>query len=315
MPTRPHREVEHDITVAAPAQAVFRLIADVENWPQIFGPTVHAERVAEGDGWERIRLWATANGTAKTWESRRELDPAALRVGFRQERSQPPVGGMSGSWEIEAIAADRCWVRLHHAYHAATGDPADLAWIDKAVDTNSQAELRALAMHAEAVTAGAEPLLTFDDTVDIDGRAEDVYDFLNEAGRWPERLPHVARVALEEATPGLQILEMDTRTADGAQHTTTSVRVCRPHSRIVYKQIRPPALMSLHTGSWLIGERPGGGLSVTSRHTVRIEEANITAVLGDGADLAAARRFVREALGANSRATLGHAKAYAEGRA
>jgi aromatase len=70
--------------------------------------------------------------------------------------------------------------------------------------------------------------------------------------------------------------------------------------------------MSLHTGRWLIEERPGGGLVVTSRHTVRIDEARIADVLGADAGLAGARRFVRDALGANSRATLGHARAYAE---
>jgi aromatase len=213
MPTRVRREVEHDITVAAPPRAVYRLIADVENWPRVFGPTVHVEREDHGGGGERIRIWATANGTAKTWTSWRDLDPAGLRVRFRQERSQPPVGAMSGEWVIEPTSADRCRVRLRHAYHAATDDPADLEWIDKAVDHNSQAELAALAAHAEA---GEDLLLTFDDAVEIDGRAEDVYDFLNAADRWEERLPHVARVRLEEGTPGLQLLEMDTRTAESS---------------------------------------------------------------------------------------------------
>ncbi|MFB4310305.1 aromatase/cyclase [Actinomadura sp. GTD37] len=316
MPTGPHREVEHDITVAAPPEAVYRIVADVEDWPQIFGPTVHAERVGGGDGWERIRIWATANGAAKTWTSRRELDAAALRIGFRQERSQPPVGAMSGEWVIEPLPGGGCRVRLLHAYRAATDDPADLAWIDRAVDRNSVQELAALAARAdEARRGGGGPLLTFEDALGVDGRAEDVYDFLNEAGSWRERLPHVARVVVDEPTPGLQVLEMDTSTKDGARHTTRSVRVCRPHASIVYKQIQVPALMTLHTGAWLIGARPGGGVSVVSRHTVRIDEDAIAPVLGDGADLAGARAFVREALGANSRATLGHAKAYAEARA
>ncbi|WP_131738763.1 aromatase/cyclase [Actinomadura roseirufa] len=317
MPAAPHREVEHDIAIAAPPDAVYRLIADVGNWPQIFGPTVHVERVGGADAWERIRIWATANGTAKTWVSRRDLDPGARRIAFHQERSQPPVGGMSGEWVIEPLGGDRCRVRLLHAYHAVDGDPDGLAWIDRAVDTNSRAELGALAEHAELAHAGSAdgPLLTFDDTVDVDGHAKDVYDFLNEAGSWDTRLPHVARVSLEEPDPGLQILEMDTTTRDGGRHTTRSVRVCRPHTAIHYKQIQVPALMSLHTGSWLIGERAEGGVSVTSRHTIRINEAAIGTVLGGGASLTEARGFVREALGANSRATLGHAKAYAEERA
>ncbi|GAA2637657.1 aromatase/cyclase [Actinomadura fulvescens] len=307
-----------DIVVAAPAKAVYRLIADVEEWPRVFEPTVHVERLEGGDRQERLRIWATANGTARTWVSRRDLDSAAMRVRFRQERSQRPVGGMSGMWVVEPLPGDRCHVRLFHGYHAATGDPAELDWIDRAVHGNSRAELSALAAYAEAAHAGpgpdGGPLLTFDETVDVDGRARDVYEFLNEAHLWQERLPHVARVVLDEPSPGLQVLDMDTRTKDGAEHTTRSVRVCLPDTRIVYKQIQAPAPMSLHTGSWLIDERPGG-VSVTSRHTVRIDEANLGSSLGDDAGLADARRFVREALGANSRVTLRHAKSYAEERA
>ncbi|MGI5292102.1 aromatase/cyclase [Nonomuraea polychroma] len=312
MPANTQREIEHGIDVAAPAETVYRIVADAIAWPQIFQPTVHVERLEHGEGWERLQIWATANGSAKVWTSRRELAPARLRVGFRQERSQHPVEAMHGEWIIERVAQTGCRVRLLHAYSAGGDDPAALAWIDRAVDRNSLAELSALKDHAEAVGTAAEPLMTFDDTVDIDGAAEDVYDFVNEARLWQERLPHVSRVHLEEETPGLQVLEMDTRAPNGSVHTTKSVRVCRPYEWITYKQVQPPALLTLHTGQWLIDERPEGGVSVTSRHTVRINEANISTVLGDGAGMTDARTFVRDALGANSRVTLARAKAYAE---
>jgi len=126
------------------------------------------------------------------------------------------------------------------------------------------------------------------------------------------RLPHVARVVLGEETPGLQVLEMDTRTKDGSVHTTCSVRVCEPHHGIVYKQVVLPALLTLHVGRWLIEEQGPGRVLVTSRHTVRINTARIAEVLGPKADLPAAREFVRSALGANSLTTLRAAKAYAE---
>jgi aromatase len=304
------REVEHEITINAPARTVYGLIADVANWPQIFPPSVHVEYVERAERSERIRIWATANGTAKTWISRRELDPDNLRVDFRQEVSQPPVAGMGGVWIVEPVTEDSCRVRLLHDYRAIDDDPAALEWIDKAVDRNSHAELGALRDNAEQ----ASELLSFDDTVRVDGRAQDVYDFINDAQLWQERLPHVAQVSLEESTPGLQLLEMDTRTKDGSTHRTQSVRVCRPHSKIVYKQTKVPALMTMHTGHWHIEEHPDGGLAVTSRHTVRINEDNITAVLGVSAGVTEAREYVRRALSTNSLATLGHATTYAEGR-
>ena len=305
------RETEHEIEVLAPAASVYALITDVGRWPETFPPTVHAE-VLERDGdTELIRLWATANSTAKTWTSRRVHDPARLSVTFRQEKSQHPVGAMGGAWVVEPLSATSCRVRLLHDFHAATDEVADLDWISAAVDRNSALELQALKAGAEA--AGPDEVFTFEDTVTVEGGGKDVYAFLNEAHRWQERLPHVARVSLQEDEPGLQILEMDTRTKDGSTHTTRSVRVCTAATTIVYKQIVLPALMTLHTGRWLIEDHDGGPVSVTSRHTVRINTENITRVLGADATLHDAREFVRTALSGNSLATLRLAKAYAEG--
>lgn len=307
------REVEHEIEVRAPAETVYRLIADVANWPQLFPPSVHVEYLEQGEKEERIQIWATGNGTAKTWISRRQLDPAALRVDFRQEVSQPPVAAMGGTWIVEPVTDELCRVRLLHDYRAVDDDPEKLAWIDQAVDRNSRSELAAMKANAELATDPEQLLFSFDDTVRIDGSVRDVYDFINEAQLWEQRLPHVARVQLTEETPGLQILEMDTRTKDGSVHTTRSVRVCLPHRKIVYKQVVLPALLTMHTGCWLF-DSDGDTVLATSRHTVAVNVANVSTVLGAEATVADARGFVRTALSTNSLATLGLAKQYAEQR-
>jgi aromatase len=312
MTTTAARRAEHEIVVGAPARRVYELIADASKWPEIFPPTVHAECFGQDGDSELIRIWATANGTARTWTSRRRHNPEGMSIEFRQERSQHPVGGMGGMWIVQPLSSSGCRVRLLHDFFAASDDPADLDWISRAVDRNSATELQALKASAELT--GLEQPVAFEDTVTVDGTAEDVYDFLNEAQLWQERLPHVARVSLEEETSGLQVLEMDTRTKDGSVHTTRSVRVCQPHTSIIYKQIVLPALMKMHTGRWLIEPRDPAGVSVTSRHTVRIDESRITEVMGEDADLKSAQRFVRDALSANSLATLHLAKSYAEQR-
>jgi aromatase len=236
-----------------------------------------------------------------------------MSIEFRQERSQHPVGGMGGRWVVQPVAESQCRVLLLHDFFALSDDPAELDWISQAVDKNSVAELHALKASAER--AGPEELFTFEDTVDVDGSVTDVYDFLNEAQLWTERLPHVAQVTLEEETRGLQILAMDTRTTDGSVHTTKSVRVCQPHASIVYKQTVLPPLMALHTGRWLIRARDRAGVCVSSRHTVRINPARVTELLGPQADVQSAQETVRKALSANSLITLRAAKAYAEGSA
>lgn len=305
------KEVEHEITVQAPAAEVYRLIAEVENWPRIFPPTVYVDHVERGDREERIRIWATANGEVKNWTSRRTLDPEELRITFRQEVSAPPVASMGGTWIIEPLADGASRIRLLHDYRAVDDDPESLKWIDEAVDRNSRSELAALKTNVELAHAAAEVTFSFEDTVQIDGSAKDVYDFVNEADRWEERLPHVASVRLDEVSPGLQVLEMDTRAKDGSTHTTKSYRVCFPHHRIAYKQVTLPALMTLHTGYWTFTENEDG-VAASSQHTVVLNTENITRILGPEAGVAEAREYVRTALSTNSRATLGYAKNHAE---
>ena len=304
------RETVHEIAVLATAKQVFGLIADVASWPRIFPPTVHVDHLDRGEGTERIRIWATANGTAKTWTSRRELDESALRIDFRQERSTAPVAAMGGAWVIEETGPADCLVRLLHDFRAVDDDPSGLQWIEQAVDRNSRAELAALKANAELAVSRDDLVLSFEDTVPLDGPSSAAYAFVDEAGAWRERLPHVARVVLTEDTPGLQVLEMDTRTKDGSTHTTKSVRVTFPGDRIVYKQTVLPALMSVHTGRWTFTED-----EIRSQHTVVLNEANITTVLGPDAGVAEAREFVRAALSANSTATLRLAAEFARERA
>ncbi|MGW5258825.1 aromatase/cyclase [Streptomyces sp. NPDC004012] len=305
------REVAHEITVSAPADVVYRLLAEVENWPRIFPPTIHVDHVERGGREERIRIWATANGEAKNWTSHRTLDPGARRITFRQEVTAPPVAAMGGTWIIEALSETRARVQLLHDYRAIDDDPAGLRWIDEAVDRNSRSELAALKENVELAYSTEDVTFSFEDAVLVQGAAKDVYDFVNEAHLWSERLPHVASVRLTEDTPGLQTLEMDTRAKDGSTHTTKSYRVTFPPDKIAYKQVTLPALMTVHTGIWTFTETPEG-VRAASQHTVTLNTANIERILGPEATVASARSYVHAALSTNSLATLGQAKAYAE---
>ncbi|MBW8792438.1 MAG: aromatase/cyclase [Streptomyces sp.] len=307
------KEVEHEVTISAPAAEVYRLIADVANWPRIFPPTIYVDHLERSGNEELIGIWATANGEAKNWTSRRVLDPEGLRITFRQTVSTPPVASMGGTWIIEPLDPATSRVRLLHDYTAVGDDPAGLAWIDEAVDRNSRSELAALKTNVELATASQELTFSFEDTVRVDGAAKDLYDFVNEADRWSERLPHVATVRLTEDTPGLQTLEMDTRAKDGSTHTTKSYRVCLDGRKIAYKQTTLPALMNLHTGYWTFRETDEGTFA-SSQHTVVLRPENIAKILGPEAGVAEARAYVQGALSTNSRATLNHAKAYAEAR-
>lgn len=304
---------EHAIEVAAPPEVVYRLIADVTAWPHLFPPTIHAERVAGDDTEERIRLWALANDEVKTWTSRRWLDAGARTITFRQEVSHPPVRSMTGQWSMRPGPDGGTRVVLTHTFSVIGDAPETVAYIAQTIDRNSGSELAAVKSLSEGAAELPELLVSFTDSVLIDGDPAEVYDFVHRAREWPRRLPHVSRLDLREDDAGVQVMEMDTRTPAGDVHTTRSVRICLPPGRIVYRQVVVPAVMAAHTGEWTVSKTPDGVLA-TSQHTVVIEPVAALAALGPGGTLAAARDRVRQTLGANSLTTLRAAKAHVEAR-
>lgn len=312
MSAGPLHHTTHEVTVAAPAGVVYGLIADAAQWPLYFPPNVHVEQLDFDGTRQHLRMWATANGSVKSWTSRRVLDAAARRIDFRQEVPAEPLTSMAGTWVVEPLSPSQCRLTLLHDFTVAGDDAADVAWVERATDTNSRAELANLKQLAEGWTLLDDLVLSFNDSVRVDGPAELVYEFLHRVRDWPRLVPHVSRLDVTEDEPGIQVMSMDTLTADGNSHTTESVRVCFPHAgRIVYKQTATPLLMAAHTGEWSI-EEDGHGVLATSHHGVLLRPENITRVLGADAGIPECRRYVREALGRNSTATLHLAKRYAE---
>ncbi|MEW1779836.1 aromatase/cyclase [Streptomyces sp. NPDC086777] len=305
------RETEHSREVRAPADRLYALVADVSRWPVLLGPCVRAGRIEQDGADERIELWARTNGTMATWTSRRSLDPRALRISFRQERSTAPVAAMSGEWSFRPAGDGRTRIVLTHAFTAVDDDPRALDWIARAVDRNSVEELTALGDFAERPYPLDQLVFSFHDRVAAPGAdPADVYDFVNRCDLWPERLPHVGRVDLTEDPPGVQVMEMDTLTSDGRSHTTASIRLCVPGERISYKQTVLPALLSGHSGLWEF-EKSGGDTVIVSHHTVAVDPAAVPLALGAGTTFEQACAHVRDTLGANSRATMEAACAYA----
>jgi len=296
-------EVSHTIDVAAPADAVYRIIADVSLWPLYFPPTVRAERIAGGDTDEIIAIWASAEDRLRTWHSHRRLDPGSRTVAFEQTRPQAPVAAMGGAWTIEETP-EGCTVVLDHFYRAADDDPEAHALITRAVEGNSLAELGRLKHAAELGERENGLVFEFSDTEEMTCTQEEAYAFIYEAAAWPERLSHVARLDLREDAPGMQRMEMDTRSPDGSLHTTVSFRVCEPGSRIVYKQTILPKALQAHNGEWLFATRPDGTVTITSRHQVMLDPVGLAGLPVPPASVEDAHDAVRQALGANSRATM-----------
>jgi uncharacterized protein YndB with AHSA1/START domain len=233
-----------------------------------------------------------------------------LHVRFEQEVSPAPVLSMGGEWQVRRLGPESTRVDLLHHFRTLT--PESVEQVTRAVNTNSEKELAAL---ARAVAPGVPHdglVLSFTDSVTIAAGQAEVYDFLYRADLWPQRLPHVSRLDLTQNDDGtVQTMAMDTRSTDGSVHTTRSIRVCFPHSRIVYKQTATPEIMAAHVGEWTFTPS-GAGVEATSRHTVVIRPEKVTEVLGPGGTVGKARELIRHALGTNSLTTLRQAKAAVE---
>ncbi|MER5950767.1 aromatase/cyclase [Streptomyces sp. NPDC001904] len=308
---RVHRTT-HEVSVDAPAGVVYGLIGDAVTWPLFLPPSIHVEQLEFDGRSERLRMWVRASGEITSWTSRRTLDPARRRIDFHHELPAAPARSLAGTWQVQALAADRSRLTLSHHYTLTGDDPRQAAWLEAAVDTNSRTQLDRIGRLARRWDRLDALVLAFEDSVRVNGPAELLYDFLYRIGDWPQQLPHVTRLTHTERTPGIQETTMDTRTADGTRHTAESVRICFPHAgRIVYQQSSTDPLIAAHTGEWSVvpDER---GVTVTAHHQVLLHEEAIAAELGPHADLAAARRHVRRVLGGHSTTTLQRAKSYAQ---
>ncbi|WP_282700360.1 SRPBCC family protein [Streptomyces sp. CC219B] len=299
-------EVEHRAEVAAPAELVYRLLADVTHWPRLFPNIAHMERFSGDATSERVGVWLVSGDRVFPWVALRTLRPGELRVDYRQETTQAPVADMGGSWIVEPLSERTCRVRLLHDCRPATDEPATLEFIADTLDHNSTAELAALREAAEREAADERLVVRIEDTARVGGSAADVYEFLADAAAWPGRIPHIVSVDARDGGDNVQLLDWVTHTERGVDHPSKVVRVLFPPDRIVYRHLLLPPLAAVHTGDYTVTQ-DGDAVVVSSRHTVVLSESGVT-------DVAEAVAFTRRALSTSSREVLARAKEFAERR-
>lgn len=312
-PTPRLRHSERALMIPASPQTLYSLVADPTRWPAVFEPTVHVEHLHRDEREERFRIWSVVNGTVASWVSRRNLNPQRLHIAFTQEVSSPPVRSMAGEWRFRPLAGGGTEVVLRHRYTAVDDDPRAAAWIGEALDRNDRRELGALDRVAKLGSRMHSALFTFQDTIELPGAVEDVYAFVRDADLWPQRLPNVGRVRLENRAPNVQELEMQMMAADGQMQASRSIRICEPGKWIAYKQTLPPAPLLGHSGLWTFEPTQIGTLAAV-KHTVLLDPAAVRDAFDGSPTYEQAREQIRQTLGRNALATLSFAGAYAESR-
>ncbi len=312
---RTEPQVAQDSIVAkASADVAFELVEDIVRWPQFFSHVVHIERTPVGRHDDLVDIWALrGEDMVHHWKARRTVDRSTMTITTTRESAEPPFIDFGAAWTFEALATDEVRITLRHDYTLRPDTRATPADVAKEMEKHAARQLEELKSAAERIDELRHLVVDFEDPLFVCGEVEDAYEVLYRCDLWPERLSHVARLELTESTPNIQFFDMDTTTSDGRPHTTRSVRVCLPYGLIVYKQIKTPPLLEVHTGHWRFTPT-SEGLIVGARHTVTINPARLS-LLGPDTTIQDARRYLRRVLSANSMTNLRLAKTFAEERA
>ncbi|WP_325091195.1 aromatase/cyclase [Leucobacter sp. M11] len=290
----------HEIEVPVAADTVYEFLADVENWADVFPPTVHARRETLEGNTETIQIWATVKGSVRNWTSTRIFDSEEKKIQFAQAKVAPPASAMTGVWKVSPINDDTCQVSLIHHFDAGT--PEEIEFIRNAVDFNSARELEAITKVFNP-SHGRRLYHRTEDEYTIDSTPDEAFAFLLEAESWPHRIPHVADAELTRFDEGGEYLKLTTRSPDGSTHQTGSYRVELPGRRLVYKQDHTPGALISHRGEWQVDE-VSGRTRVTSIHHFGVSEASIENMLGPGVSLDEAVDLVAKSLVLNSATTI-----------
>ncbi|MER5732999.1 SRPBCC family protein [Streptomyces sp. NPDC002138] len=304
---------EQTAWVAAPAGVVYGLLADAVRWPLLLPSPVHVERMDFDGEQERLRLWDVSGDRVRSFHVRRVLRPHARAVDFEQEDTARLGMPVSGTWTVEPQGDTASLVTLSQrrtlvGLPAAESERSRREW-----QTEADAQLAHLKESAERWERMDQLLLSFEDSVHVQGSAELVYDFLYRIGDWSGSVPHVEWSSVIEDVPGVQVAVMDTCAAPGGETVSTrAVRLCFPSAgRIVHKELVTPELIAAHSGEWSLVPDEDGVRVVCAQQVMLSEEA-VGRVLGEGTSLAEARRYVRAWLGRASEEVLGLAKWHAQ---
>ncbi|MFI6660242.1 aromatase/cyclase [Streptomyces sp. NPDC050523] len=313
MPNTQQYSVRDELLVAAPVEEVRSLVEDVVGWTQLHKPAVHVEILADSGREQRVRHWAVAGrDSVRTWTTRRTGAADGSRISFVHEDPEAPFASLGGAWTFQEQDG-KTLVEMSHDFTTADGGRAGAQELSARLRAGTRDYLRTLGHAAENRAELDRLIISFTDALFIAGDINDAYDYLWEADKWEERIPHIAKLDLEEPAPGVQFFDMLTSTPDGSSHRTRSVRVTVETDIIVYKQTELPALLDGHTGHWKFTRTPEGVIA-EARHTATIKPSALH-ILGEGTTVLDARKYLRRVLSANSVSNLRLAKAYAEERA
>jgi aromatase len=203
----------HHIVCTCTPERLYEIISKPERWPDLFPPCQAVAILDRTATRETIAVTAQVNGSEQSWQSVRHLDPESRAIDSEMSAPMRLVARMLTHWRVLQAGPDRSVLVLDHDFDIATtvAGVVDgvitaqdaLAWIKRAIDTNSIVELEAIRKIAEATTLfrtrdDGRYTLTLSRVIKAD--IAQVFALVADAQQWPELFPACKGVFVR-ATP------------------------------------------------------------------------------------------------------------------
>jgi aromatase len=145
---------EHTVTVEAPADVVYAVLADVEGYADLFPPTESVTMLEETEAYQIARLVVDVSGQVQSWVTRRDLDRERRTISYRQLENAAMVESMGGEWRALPLDDQHTQLVITHDFAARTTEAVPsqkkaTELLRTAVENNSHADLDAVRKEAE----------------------------------------------------------------------------------------------------------------------------------------------------------------------
>jgi aromatase len=145
---------EHALTIEAPADVVYAVLADVEGYADLFPPTESATLLEETETHQIARLVVDVSGQIQSWVTRRDLDRERRVIAYRQLENAAMVAFMGGEWRAFPLGEDRTQLVITHDFAARPTEAVPsheqaTELLQAAVERNSHADLDAVRKESE----------------------------------------------------------------------------------------------------------------------------------------------------------------------
>ena len=146
------REVTRSALVARPPALMYRLVEQVERYPE-FVPGCTSAEVLERSGAQMLARLAVRRGPLRThFTTRNELDPGR---GVQMHLVEGPFRALEGRWSFTPIAEQGCRIELHMRFQFSNALKSAL--FDSLFEETAASLVRAFVARAQSLPASGVP--------------------------------------------------------------------------------------------------------------------------------------------------------------